>query len=304
MSLLIDYSLTKKYKWLYTFAFTIYVNAFPAVLVNSSNNCYTNAMLQCLFSLSDLNKTLLNGSRDSYHPLVTQYIKLYQEAQTSEIIDPIDFHNNLIKHLSIETSQHEDAYNLLNKFMHYIAQTSPSIEKLIKIVTRTTICCQQCSYCSVRQEKCNGLTLGLTDCSNAQQCIDKFCSLELLANEDAYFCKGCNIKTQKNKKTTILQASDIVIIQIKRFNNYLEKDSHAIKIDSICINNHRYNLVACILHSGSLSNGHYTASCFDQEKQQWIYFDDINSICNVDINLILNYSKHSPYILFYQISHT
>ena len=274
-----------------------YMTTWPVALVNNGNTCYLNALLQCLFSLNSLN-TALVAAQNNYHTLAADYINLYQQAHAASVIDPFDFNNNLAKNLNFEIGIQNDAYTILNDFILHVAQINPYIQDLLKICVQSTIECKKCGYSSSRKENYNTLSIETNDSIDMQQCIDKFYTIELLVDEDAYYCKGCNAKTEKIKRKTIVHAGEIVIIHLKQFNICFEKSLYSMKLDALCIENKRYNLLSCIAHKRSLINGHYIAYCFDQTQKQWICFDDMNSeICSINDFTLLGYA---PYILFYQ----
>ena len=128
---------------------------------------------------------------------------------------------------------------------------------------------------------------------------------------DDYTCEKCkNIGCEK--KTSLWDVSNYLIIHLKRFKNENEKIYNMISFplkdlnitDYICKdkndkNNYIYDLYAINYHIGDISNGHYISSCKSLDGN-WYNYDDGNvtryTLSNIEQSLINN----NAYILFYQ----
>jgi ubiquitin carboxyl-terminal hydrolase 36/42 len=119
-----------------------------------------------------------------------------------------------------------------------------------------------------------------------------------------YDCRNCKKKTTANKKTKIVTAPRVLIIQLKRFLRFTKITTPVVPSRNISLNtvmhdsqNASYRLLGYIRHlGGTMSSGHYTAAMcgfdgtnvynFDDESRNQITFPSPNKAVQ-------------PYILFY-----
>ena len=101
-----------------------------------------------------------------------------------------------------------------------------------------------------------------------------------------------------------LNLSEILIFQIKRYNNNLLKLNNHIdfpillKMNRFCMNyneeNMKYKLCAISIQEGSLGGGHYYAICDTNEG--WKVFNDTNVFSIKEEDML----SKKPYCLFYK----
>ena len=150
---------------------------------------------------------------------------------------------------------------------------------------------------------------------NIYDCFNLFRSEEKLENENAWYCSNCKEHQEATKKMEIYKAPDILIIQLKRFKikstnsimgmlkNGKNESKVEYPINGLDITNYVvggddssqiYDLIAISQHFGSLSSGHYTALCKNQNK--FYEFDD-ECVNFCPDNKVVN---NSAYLLFYR----
>ena len=115
------------------------------------------------------------------------------------------------------------------------------------------------------------------------------------------------IKTFNKKTGYDLTDNKYLFIPIKRFDMTGTKNSRMFKIDEY-INNNNYKLVGFVVHSGTLSGGHYWS--YIKRGNIWYEYNDsvMHSVNNEEINRLINPSNSSttgitgitPYILLYR----
>ena len=149
------------------------------------------------------------------------------------------------------------------------------------------------------------------------ECFDKFSEKETIDLK----CDSCEEKSQ-TCQIELWRLPDILVVHLKRFyneRNYLNKIDSLIKFpiknlnmstlmlnskknSGLCIknseNNFLYDLFAVVNHNGSISSGHYTTYCLN-EDEKWLFFDDDKTfLLNKDIEEEIVSNK--AYILFYK----
>ena len=139
---------------------------------------------------------------------------------------------------------------------------------------------------------------------NIYDCFEAFRTEEKLEKDNSWYCSNCKKNQEAFKKLEIYRAPNILIVQLKRFDckteNIYEGMLKNKKNDSLVVfplenldiskyvveENSRkdsmYDLCAISQHYGSLSSGHYTAFC--KNENEWYNFDDekISKISNTN----------------------
>ena len=124
-------------------------------------------------------------------------------------------------------------------------------------------------------------------------------------------CEFCESKkTNHEKKLSILHPPNILVLSFKNYQKLMDDSlvktqdeldfpllefdltSHVTKKE----NNHIYDLVGLVDHSGEFQGGHYT-SYFKENNLNWIKFDDSFVY---KVNQQEDLLQISPYLLFYK----
>ncbi|ETO31459.1 hypothetical protein RFI_05660 [Reticulomyxa filosa] len=165
----------------------------------------------------------------------------------------------------------------------------------IQLNYKTT--CDHCDKARDRKETCRLLSLEAADVKSLTEGLDKFVELERLHDKNAVTCENCQSKQNCQRRQTIAQSPDVLIICLKRFrydvaNQQREKLNHEIAFSEhlnlwpylTAYFNHDspealtssswYDLKGVIIHSGDTNKGHYYTLINDDKTKQWYKFDD------------------------------
>jgi ubiquitin C-terminal hydrolase len=182
----------------------------------------------------------------------------------------------------------------------------------------TTFKCTECKKTSHSFERVDLMSLHLPeiiDPDKESYEIDDLLTLytipEIMTNTNKRFCNYCGIKTDSEKKHSIYQSPNTLVIMIKKYQKYENayfKSNIKIKYDHLLdikkfVSEHsnntntQYELYSVIRHSGGLNGGHYYTYSKNPINDLWYLYDD-DSVYNVDDSEPLNCNG---YILFYRI---
>jgi ubiquitin carboxyl-terminal hydrolase 36/42 len=181
---------------------------------------------------------------------------------------------------------------------------SSIVEQVFDGKVRSEYTCLTCQKKSICYEPIRGLSIELP--RNPEQPPEMTKVARDYFNDErisGYDCRNCKKKTTANKKTRIVTAPRVLIIQLKRFLRFTKittavVPSRNINLSSVMHDsqNASYQLVGYIRHlGGTMSSGHYTAAmCGFDGKTVFNFDDETRSITH-------NFPTKPvhPYILFY-----
>jgi ubiquitin carboxyl-terminal hydrolase 4/11/15 len=143
-------------------------------------------------------------------------------------------------------------------------------------------------------------TVGLDDC------FKNFSKLEILKDDNEWYCNRCKTHTKAKKKMEIYNVPNILILHLKRFNqnnkittlvdfpvenldltSYVKKTSEQASL---------YDLFAVCNHEGGLGGGHYFAYCKNSIKKEWYTFNDSTVTSMNETQIVTS----AAYVLFYR----
>ena len=157
----------------------------------------------------------------------------------------------------------------------------------------------------------NGDELNSTEESNSPHiniydCFEQLTKPERLDEQNEWYCPKCKQFQRANKKIDIYKTPNILIIQLKRFNNRRKIDTTVdFPINNLDISKYvisktkdelKYDLFAIGNHFGSMGFGHYIAYCKNHFDNVWYEFND-SSVSMVNENHLIS---SSAYTLFYK----
>ena len=141
---------------------------------------------------------------------------------------------------------------------------------------------------------------------NIYDCFEQLTKPERLDEQNEWYCPKCKQFQRANKKIDIYKTPNILIIQLKRFNNRRKIDTtvdfpiNDLDISKYVISKNnddlKYDLFAIGNHFGSMGFGHYIAYCKNHFDNVWYEFND-SSVSIVNENHLIS---SSAYTLFYK----
>uniref|UniRef100_A0A7E4ZVG6 Ubiquitin carboxyl-terminal hydrolase 36 n=1 Tax=Panagrellus redivivus TaxID=6233 RepID=A0A7E4ZVG6_PANRE len=292
-------------------------------LYNPHNNCFLNSVLQSVMHIPQFTRYILEHHQKDSSKCFGNYClicalkghfhrSLRQQSSANWINKYIDdiFPNHI-------TGHQEDAHEMLlflldaidrqqqrlNRSQH--GKFSSIIEQVFDGKVRCEYTCEKCRNKSTCYEPVRGLSVELPRNANHPLTMNGVLK-DYFRDEkiSGYDCRSCKQRSVAVKRTRVLTAPNVLIIQLKRFIRF-SKNSISVHpcetMDLSYVMHHneptRYTLLGFIKHlGGSQSSGHYTATMLGFDGQSSFLFDD-------ESHRPLQFPNRSkpsqPYILFY-----
>ena len=294
-------------------------------LINISNTCYLNSILQTLFNNNHLKEYLLNEDiiiNNKYEKnLLNELKKIIQSVysensvilpksfiQTLSIInkenlneqnDPDEYYEKIITRLYEETCIEINNNNITNinesdkSWLKYFNKKFSYINNLYYGQYKSEMLCEICNNISITYEPFISIKLELKH-NNLLNCLKQHLSWE---EDIEYKCEKCNKINKSKKRLTLMKLPKILIFTFKSYNNLIEKNMINITYPILFeIDNNKYELNSVINHYGfCLEGGHYTAFCKNIINNNWYEFDDRNII----LKNLNNINSSDIYMLIY-----
>ena len=195
---------------------------------------------------------------------------------------------------SFDFNQPQDACEVLTHVLAALSGSSHVLLNLFRMKISSTSTCELCD-CSVIEEEClNVLDLPIK-LSLSSALTERLKSVNVIKN-----CANCDAQTSFIKDFKMLSCGSVVIFNLERFshrNGQIIRNPSPVQCledismpfspsldDSLVVSfRNKYSLVASVNHSGTLSNGHYTAFIKDPSSQRWLHCNDrCVAFCNAD----------------------
>eukprot|EP00761_Pharyngomonas_kirbyi_P013246 gb/GECH01013273.1/.p1 GENE.gb/GECH01013273.1/~~gb/GECH01013273.1/.p1 ORF type:complete len:588 (+),score=110.07 gb/GECH01013273.1/:1-1764(+) len=230
----------------------------------------------------------------------------------------------------MEDIEGEHVINTSDRWWNYhLSRNKSFISNIFSGQLKNSVTCLSCGHESLSFDPFMDLSLPIPQSNDFRStfsafsksgikitdCLDLFLKEEVLKGREQAYCSKCKKHRDSKKKFTIFRYPRVLVLHLKRFsyNNYFgdkvkTKVEFPETLDMIQYwdpeakkyyqKNYlpHYKLHGVVNHGGSLSCGHYTATCRVQDKG-WFEFDD--SYIHQT-----NQPKGgaSPYILFYTLN--
>ena len=184
--------------------------------------------------------------------------------------------------------------------------SSHALFNIFSMKIRSTATCELCDCSEIEEECLNVFDLPVKP-KLSSALSERVKSVNIVKT-----CANCDAQTSFVKDCKILSSGAVVIFTLERFchqNGQIIRNPSPVDCleditmpvspsldDSLVVSfRNKYSLVATINHSGTLSNGHYTAFIKDPSSQRWLHCNDrCVSFCEAD--KIVNATS---YVLFY-----
>ena len=173
-----------------------------------------------------------------------------------------------------------DSINYWKKFFEneYSYLIESTYSQLLNITS-----CSKCDYSARNHDPIQIVTLHMKpNFKTIYDMLSHYTSVEILDSNNSWKCDKCKSNVNPEKKIVFWNLSDVLIIQIKRYDSNLRKiDTHIsfptiLNMDKFCMNYNEqsmtYKLCSMSVQSGSLNGGHYYSIL--KRNNKWYIFND------------------------------
>ncbi|XP_061348658.1 ubiquitin carboxyl-terminal hydrolase 25 [Gastrolobium bilobum] len=312
----------------------------PLGLRNLGNSCYLNSVLQCLtytpplanFCLRFQHSSLCDSSASSCPFCILEK----QIARSLRVDLPHDAPSKIQSCLRIfaehfRCGRQEDAHEFLRYVIDACHNTCLRLKKLRRKDTaigtsasgaaggstvvkeifggalQSQVKCLCCGYESNKVDEIMDISLDVFHSNSLRDSMQKFFQPEVLDGNNKYKCDNCKKLVPAKKQMSILQAPNVLVIQLKRFEGILGvKIDKAVAFEEVLVLSSfmakasqdpqpEYKLFGTIVHSGySPESGHYYSYIKDA-MGRWYCCDDS---C-VTVATLQEVLSEKVYILFF-----
>ncbi|KAK1424033.1 hypothetical protein QVD17_19344 [Tagetes erecta] len=314
-------------------------NNLPLGFKNLGNTCYLNAVLQCLTYTPPLANFCLQLQHSAFCESLSQqdnnsdcpFCLLEKRIVRSLSIDlTLDTPGKIIGALKIfaqhfRLGRQEDAHEFLRYVIDACHTTCLRLKKLqhqrrgnggdgfsvVKEIfggaLQSQVKCLVCGNESNKVDEIMDISIDILNTSSIKEAFHNFFRPETLDGNNKYKCECCKKLVPARKQMSILQAPNILVIQLKRFEGiYGGKIDKAITFEErlvlssfMCKTSQdyhpEYKLFATIIHSGySPDSGHYYAYIKDAIGRWYCCNDSYVSVSTLEEVL-----SEKVYILFF-----
>ncbi|CAN7001428.1 unnamed protein product [Brassica rapa subsp. trilocularis] len=321
-------------------------NGPPLGLRNLGNTCYLNSVLQCLtytpplanFCLSHKHSShcdsFVDGERKRDCPFCIVEKRIARSLSVDHAIDAPNKISSCLKIFAehFKFGRQEDAHEFLRYVIDACHNTSLRLKKLrtkggggpesvngssssssteVKEIfggaMQSQVKCLPCGAESNKADEIMDISLEISNSSSVKESLQKFFQPEILDGNNKYKCESCKKLVTARKQMSVLQAPNILVIQLKRFEGiYGGKIDKPITFGEILFLSTfmsksskdpqpEYKLFGIIVHSGySPESGHYYAYVKDS-LNRWFCCNDA-SVTHSTLQEVLS---EKAYILFF-----
>ncbi|XP_054815330.1 ubiquitin carboxyl-terminal hydrolase 25-like [Prosopis cineraria] len=313
----------------------------PVGLRNLGNSCYLNSVLQCLtytpplanFCLRNQHSSLCDSASEERKrdcPFCLLEKRIVRSLRVDLAQDaPLKIQSCLrIFAEHFRCGRQEDAHEFLRYVIDACHNTCLRLKKLrrkggdtavngngcntvVKEIfggaLQSQVKCLSCGYESNKVDEIMDISLDVLHSNSLKDAMQKFFQPEILDGNNKYKCDNCKKLVTAKKQMSILQAPNVLVIQLKRFEGILGgKIDKAVAFEDILVLSSfmckqsqdpmpDYRLFGTIVHSGySPESGHYYAYIKDA-KGRWYCCDD----SSVSLATLKEVLSEKVYILFF-----
>uniref|UniRef100_A0A7N1A373 ubiquitinyl hydrolase 1 n=1 Tax=Kalanchoe fedtschenkoi TaxID=63787 RepID=A0A7N1A373_KALFE len=260
----------------------------PLGLTNQGNTCYLNSVLQCLTYTPHLSNFCINhlhtfncdialgGNKKHDCPFCILEKRIARSLSTGVSLNSPAKINNCLRIFAdhFQSGRQEDAHEFLRCVIDACHNTCLRIKKLSpkrgdflndKIVVKEVfggvlhqVKCLACGNESNKVDEIMDISLDVVCSSSVKGALHEFFLPEALDGDNKYKCENCKSFVSVRKQMSILQAPNVLVIQLRRFEGIFFFMLSSFICKANMDQNRHYKLFGTIVHSGDSSkSAHY-----------------------------------------------
>ncbi|GMP53311.1 hypothetical protein CsSME_00018802 [Camellia sinensis var. sinensis] len=314
----------------------------PLGLKNLGNSCYLNSVLQCLtytpplasFCLNSLHSSSCDSALAEIRecPFCILEKRIARSLSVDLTLDTPAKMNSCLRIFAehFRFGRQEDAHEFLRYVIDACHNTCLRLKKLqqrrkggggddegfgggtvVKEIfggaLQSQVKCLNCGAESNKVDEIMDISLDVLHSTSLKESMQKFFQAEVLDGNNKYKCENCKKLVTARKQMSLLQAPNVLVIQLKRFEGVFGgKIDKAIAFEEVLVlssymckasqDTHvEYKLFGTIVHSGfSPDSGHYYAYIKDAMGRWYCCNDSYVKLSNLEEVL-----SEKVYILFF-----
>jgi ubiquitin C-terminal hydrolase len=267
--------------------------------------CYMNSALQGLISIMEFRDYFLHrryqAVDNSHDKPLSHLLGSFPQAifkLDEGVLTPKPLWQHVVRAFPLD-SQH-DLADFLSYVLEQLEQELmnerelPIVTSMFLGETSSALKCYNCNFESTTKEPFSMIILSLQN--SIDDALSFFTCEEGIAAE--FKCRGCKMVGDITKRMSFVKLPRVLCFQIKRFEQYPQLRKlegfmkFKLKMSHQCFVS-RFKLLAVIVHSGSISGGHYTA--YTKRNHRWYLFND-DQVRRVELKEV---TKQEAYCLLY-----
>ena len=245
------------------------------------NLCFSNAVATLLLNIRGITNIIIGHNQLFYeNPILQSLKRVYQKQNDSvtstqnlrRVVEEECIRSNQIR--IFNNNQQCDAAEFLQSLFEHLLIDDPHVSRNLFGQTQETIFClnEICNSADNRPPVDNNIITLELAAPTLFMCLDSFLGHQPLERR----CPHCGSE-QASQTTQFTEDPEVLIFQLKRFNNNGQKLVQEISVPSRLNlpSGTPYQIIGTANHYGrTINSGHYTASLYDKTTQKFVLVND------------------------------